>query len=47
MGSNPTLSSSLGADSTALTQAQAETHVGISVLAKADALAEVMLDLFR
>ena len=34
-------------ESTAFTQAQVERQVGTSVLAKADALTEVMLELFR
>ncbi len=37
----------VGTESTAFTQAQTETQVGTSVLAKADALTEVMLELFR
>ncbi len=37
----------VGAASTAFTRAQVETQVGTSVLAKADALTEVMLELFR
>ena len=37
----------VGAETTAFTQAQVETQIGTSVLAKADALTEVMLELFR
>ena len=37
----------VGTETTAFTQAQVETQIGTSVLAKADALTEVMLELFR
>ena len=37
----------VGAETTAFTQAQVEPQIGTSVLAKADALTEVMLELFR